>query len=406
MNRLTRSQKIVVGVFLLIALGLRVQASLSDRSLPEGDAAHYDQLAHSLATGKGYRTATGELTAYRPPFYPVFLAAIYRFLGRDYQAVRFIQAILSTLTVLFISLWALVLFGGWSACFAALIAAVYPPFYVFYFGCASLVSETLYTFLLTSALFTLFVYLSSPSWPLAVLSGLSWSFGILTRGVPLPLLFVLPLFLILLKYPLYKILHYHLMVGWVAASVLTPWIVRNYLVFKAFVPVATYGGETFYISNHEGSDGLGGEFLRNVIFPENERLKSLGFSEADKSKYFFKKGMDFIRSHPQEAFQLFLRKIYLYMDLTNTSYKGATPKRTLNGGYIFVLLGAFIGFLLAREDRNFFQPVLLLTLIFGYFLLFHAFFHTAHRFRFPTEPILIVITSFALDSVRKRFKIV
>ncbi len=400
---LTKLQKILIALAVTLALGLRVQASMRDTSAPEKDAFDYDQMAMNLVKGAGYRDGYGNLTAYRLPGYSLFIAAIYRVAGHDYQTARMVQAILSAVTVFLIALWAHVLFGGSAACWASFLAAVYPPFYAYYFSCQALVSETLYTFLLTASLFTFFSYFVRPSWKKALASGIFWGLSILTRGLPLLLVLILPIVLMGLRYPLGRILRYHLAVWLAVGCFLVPWTARNYKVFGTFVPLGTNLGENFYLSNHAGSDGLVWKFFREGLVMEEDQMRIAGLSEPVRSKILFDRGMDFIRSKPKEAFLLFLRKIYIYLDPRQTVLKGSRWVIVPNWGFLMVAIGSALAFLSSLRTRDHLRTIFLSSFIFAYFLFLHAILQSMDRYRFPTEPILIVLTSFALDSwMRKK----
>jgi len=388
----------VIGVSLLIALGIRIQVALHDNtSTLRGDATSYDEIAMNLVQGKGYRYAGGELTASRLPLYPLFLAAIYRVAGHNYQAARMVQAVLSTLTVLLIALWAHTLFGGLSACLAALIASVYPAFYAYYFSSTELITETLYVFLLTAALYTFSVYWTRPSWSWAVISGLFWGLTSLTRPSSLPFLFLLPFISILLRYPLRQMLRYCGMVWFMVGLVMAPWMIRNYLVFRHLVPVSTGVGVNLYSAFHpENRDGFGLDVFYKFYMPEEERLSSLGVPEAERANYFFRKGLGFIRAYPGHAFRLFVRRIFLYMDPRTTLYRGG-KRQIVTWGYLFVLTGTVAAFFLSLRHKKYRREILSLCLIFGYFVLFYGSMGGSERYRFPTEPILILLASFTLS---------
>lgn len=401
-----RCQKILIGVSLLIALGIRLQVAIENKTtVLRGDATSYDEMGMNLALGKGYRYAGGELTASRTPLYPLFLAAIYRVAGHNYPAVRIVQAILSAATVLLIALWAHTLFGGWSACFAALIASVYPAFYAYYFGCTELTTETLYVFLLTATLYSFFVYWSRPSWFRGVISGLFWGLANLTRPLSLPFLFLLPFLLMILRYPLRQTLRYCATIWFMVGAVMAPWLIRNYLAFHHFVPFSTAASVNLYGAFHpENRDGIGLDAFYKFYMPEEERLHSLGMPEAERANYFFRKGMGFIRDHPEHSLWLFGRRILLYMDPRTTLYAGGGKRQIVTWGYLFVLFGTVAAFILSLGHKKYRREILFLCLIFGYFLIVHAVMSASERYRFPTEPILIVLTSFALDFLTKHWK--
>lgn len=346
--------------------------------------------------GKGFRFE-GELTAARAPLYPLFLAGVYRMVGHNYRAARIAQGILSTITVLGIALWTYILFGGMSACLAALMASLYPAFYAYYFGCHALITETLYVFLLTAALYTFHVYWTRPSWVWGLISGLFWGLANLTRPVSLPLLVVLPLILTFLRYPLRQAFRYTAAVWLMAGLAMGSWMLRNYLVFHHLVPVSTNGLVTLYMAFHpEDRDGMGSKIVYKFYLHEEERLKALGISEADRANYFFRKGLEAIRDHPAHALRVIFRRILLYMDPRTTLFHKEDKRQIITWGYLFVLACTVLGFFISLKHKIHQREILSLVLIFGYFVLFHAFIGASERYRFPTEPILIVITSFAL----------
>lgn len=399
---MTSIQKALIAAFLILGLGIRFYIAVSDRTLPEKDAAEYDRLAMNLVEGRGYRDAVGDLTAYRPPLYPMFLAGVYFVAGHNFQAARIAQALLSILTVFFIALWAATLFGGAAACFATAFAAVYPPFYAFYFSSSALITETLYTFLLTLAFAGLYGFLTSLKAWTAFVSGLAWGLSILTRPISLPLLGALPVILWISGYPLRQIVRYHLWAWVMAAAVLAPWILRNYRVFHTFLATSTHGGTSFYASNHPGSDGMGTHFYGNVVMVEWEKLREKGMPEPERSSYFFKKGLDFLRTHPREGLRLFVRKAFFYLEPFHTIEENGRSRRTVNWGYVLAVLASGIGFVRGLKNPEFRKPLVSLSLVFLYFIVFHAFFHAAYRYRLPTEPILILMASFAVMSFIKR----
>ena len=397
-----KNRQLVLGTIFTLGLVLRLNAAIHDHTLPEKDAYEYDQIALHLVKGEGFRNETGELTAFRPPFYPFFLAAIYKLGGHDYQLVRIIQAVLSAATVLVIAGLGCVIFGPQTGYLAGFIAAIYPPFYAFYFSSSALIAETVYIFIFTLALLTLYFYFSKPSWKIAMLSGLFWGMAILARPIPQFLLLILPIVFLVMGYPKRHISRYFILATGVSALCLVPWVIRNYFVFNEFVPFSTNGGFVFYESNHPGSDGFGTDFRRNVMMLEVEKLKAQGVNEAERSRIFFSRGMKFILQNPYEALKLFVWKAFLYMDLYHTLEEKNERSRIINWAYVIVLVGAVLGFVWGASSQQHRRYVLSLLLIFIYFILFHALCHTAHRYRLPSEPILIIMTAFMLDHLGRR----
>ncbi len=407
---LLSSQRVILIVAVGLAFFLRLNASFQERSPLKKDAADYDRLALSIMEGKGYRDTSGNLTARRPPLYPVFLACAYKVFGHDHPSARMVQALLGTITVLLIARLSGLLFGNAAACWAAVLAAIYPPAYTYSFGCQALISETLFAFLLVVFFLSLFGYMRAPRWPSAVFSGIALGLAILTRPIPLFLPIVLPFFLLFTGHAWRLVLRYQILLCLTVFFVLLPWTVRNYRVFDAIVPVSTHGGMDFYLGNHPGADGIGGTasgtepYFRNVMVPQSEMLDAQGKSEAEKSKFFFHQAMEFLRHHPREAFKLTIQRAFMFLDARSVIEKESHRLRVINYAYLIVLFGTMAGFFVGRGQLPVQRDLWLLVLLFAYFFGVHTVVAATDRYRFPVESLLIVAASFSFAFLGDRLR--
>jgi len=62
-----------------------------------------------------------------------------------------------------------------------------------------------------------------------------------------------------------------------AAAVLTPWTIRNYVHFDRFLPTAASGGIGVYLANHPGASG-GQDLLANRALQERFRRENLAWT--------------------------------------------------------------------------------------------------------------------------------
>ena len=257
---------VVVG---LIAAGLRATWVLLAARAPVGlsDPYVYLSAAASLSEGNGYASLLGRPTAYYPPGYPIFVAAVHRVSELIGQGPRLIlilglaQAVLGG-----VGAGALVIAGNrlrpgaWLGVLAGLLFAFWPNLII---HSGLVLSESLYlsafcvllaalcvwtcklgvttrnnsvmvisVLLGATALCTLVrpqsVAVLLPAAGLGwLLGGLGWRFAL--RGVALLLLGML--------------------IG------ILPWTLRNALVMKAFVPMSTNTGDNFCIGFHDGATG-------------------------------------------------------------------------------------------------------------------------------------------------------
>ena len=92
------------------------------------DGERYSRLAAGLLEHGGYLTDQGRPTAYWPPGYPLFLAAVYRLFGVDIVAVRVAQCLLGAATIAVVHRIATKVLDRAGARLAALATALYPLF--------------------------------------------------------------------------------------------------------------------------------------------------------------------------------------------------------------------------------------------------------------------------------------
>ena len=239
-----RSGLLLPALILGAALAVRLAfiAATPDLRL-RSDPADYHRLAVSLDAGHGFGTTVvapgGGPTAFRPPMFPVVLAAVYKVTGVHITAARVFQALLGTVSVALIGLLAWSVWGRRTALVAMAVAAVYPPLVV---AGGTLLSESLAIPLELGAVLCAMRARTSrraPAW--AVAAGLLTGLGILTR--PNSAVLVVPVVLLSLTgvRPVRRLAAPALIVV-VAALVLVPWLVRDRNVMGHVVPLTTQTG--------------------------------------------------------------------------------------------------------------------------------------------------------------------
>jgi len=245
--RLGRTVWLVLAVALAIRL-LFILATPGHALVHDGR--DYDRHARSIAQGQGYPSAIepGRETAFRPPAYPYLLAGVYRLTGveRADAAVRLVPArvtgaVIGTLIVALLGILVAQLWGRRVSLVAMALAAVYIPLILI--G-GSTISEPLFAMLLVAALVVAIHHRRSRHrYRYAVIAGVLAGLTILTRANALVLL--LPLAIAVwdarprrswpaLGPPAVLVV--------VALITVSPWTIRNAVVFDAFIPVSTQLG--------------------------------------------------------------------------------------------------------------------------------------------------------------------
>jgi 4-amino-4-deoxy-L-arabinose transferase-like glycosyltransferase len=241
-SRKHTSLGLIVALALVVRLGFLVA---THEYKPLLDQAQYDVYAQSIAAGHGYPTTVHGSTATYPPLYPVLLATANAVTGDGWTVGRLMSCLLGAVVVLLIGLVVREVWGQRSALVAAGLAAIYPPFVLL---SATLLSETLFLPLVLATCLAVLRHRRSASgvkW--AALAGAACGLAVLTRGNGV---WLLPATLIGLWIGPSKLRlgHRAAVASAVsiiaAASVLTPWVIRNEIVFGEFVITDTHGGAT------------------------------------------------------------------------------------------------------------------------------------------------------------------
>jgi len=169
-------------VFVVIAgFAFRLVYSLTSGGLVRGtDPDAYLAIAKNFAAGEGFASVAGQPTAYRPPLYPIFLAAVLRMSNMSLPAAAVVQALLAALIVAAAAGIADLLAGRRCALVAAVLVAC-DPFLIHASG--QTMTETLFTFFLMTALFFLLRSLREPSLGRLLLAAVSLTAAGLTRPI-------------------------------------------------------------------------------------------------------------------------------------------------------------------------------------------------------------------------------
>lgn len=216
----------------------------------------YHQMA--LEMSRGSWIANSPLNAYRLPLYPYFLSILYSVFGHHISLVHYAQSLIGSFSVILVYL---ISKEVWKSVRIAVIGGAIAAFYVpFIFYENLLLGETLSIFLNLLSAFLLTKSLSLNRRvilmliPAAIFMGLS----ILLRPNTLVVAFFAAAFLAYHGWKSKNIktgLSYFAVFLMAAAITVSPLTVRNYLVYKDFIPISPIGGINLYIGNNPDANG-------------------------------------------------------------------------------------------------------------------------------------------------------
>jgi len=366
---------------------------------PEGvhgpDAPLYDRIAWRLITEGRYAAEDhlGRMSqASRPVLFPVVLGGLYAIFGHGVVAPQVFQCLLGALTCGVIYSLGREVFDRRAGILAGIGAAIFPQL-IYY--CGALTTEILHIFLLTCAIFMLFVAYKRRA-------GLGWWFAggatlglaALARSAMLGLLPVVGLWMIIVTRNKRSAVVRFAFVVIGAAAAMSPWIIRNYTVFGKFVPATTEGGYTFWVTNNPNATGGGKCFLPDDTTPF-ERL-----NELEANRLFYKMGYDFIRGNPGRAAELVVAKFTRFWRLWPHVEEVGAANAIIGGvSFVPVVALAIAAAVMAWHRR---RDLLLFYCLIAYATILYSVYMAVTRYRAPLMPVLLVMAGSAAARILER----
>ncbi len=435
-------------IVFLIALLARIIFVLFFSALPYNiDAAEYVILGQNIADGNGFCYQPGQPTAYRLPLYPLFLALLFSIFGDDsFTAVAIGECLIGALSIVALYYAALYFLGrSRPAAIGALILAIYPPLIKL---TNTFMTENLFSlFAALSALLLLRSLTDPPSKASAVLAGVVIGLSWLCRPTLCLLIGLLPLWALLATGQRWgarkaRLKRVGLILG-IALLCLVPWIIRNAIVMKAFIPLDTHGGATiWYQHNSLSPDGYfwsaipkerlveikqrideqkrrldSGESVRDVMLPtvlkgpmagfeflpKQKVAKFEGLTEKQRDQAFWTDALRTILAHPARYVKKTIKETIKFWHVFD-DYSGFVAS------YALLLPFAVVGFLMFLSRRRWSETALFVLPIVCAWVL-AATVNASHRFRLPIEPLAFTFIGafcerFSRSSTRARAVII
>lgn len=383
-------------VFLfLVAAGLGYSFYLGDQLRFPDEQAYYD-LAQNLANGLGYSFDGIKPSAWRTPGYPIFLALFIK-LGATVPLLRFVNFLALAAALLVIrSILTRENVAPEGVAVSALLILAYP---VLFYTAGTLYPQTVFTLLMVS-MFHL-ITREKLSWLGAVLFGFVSACIIMLHPTAIFLPPLMYLWRILPKNP--REIYKGVISALVIIAVFSPWIIRNYQVFNAFVPLSLHGGDTLYWGNNPDTDI--DAWYKSVT--EDIGEKTEGMTEVEEDRFYKQLALRFWREQPVAALKLYLDKLVHYFNFQNKFYVQSefSPLKAV------VMFVTYYPLLLCLVIRLLCIPIvplrrveILLVAIYLVSAMFHAIFLTRIRFRLPYDVLLITHIGIMFSLLAARVK--
>jgi 4-amino-4-deoxy-L-arabinose transferase-like glycosyltransferase len=317
------------------------------------------RIARSIATGQGFSSPTdlpSGPSAWAPPVYPYILAGVFRLFGAYSHLSAWViftfNSVFSALTCLTLYRIAATTYAVAAARAVAWTWALYP--YSIYWPVRVVWEMSLTAFLLSLVLLlTLRMANDSPRAVDWIMSGLIWGVIGLTNTA------VLSMMPFCLVYLLWRSRRPSQQIGGGALCVLTtvlvisPWVVRNYVVFGKFVFVRDNLALEMHMANNEKSDG---RWTRSE-HPGNDPEAMRRFQELGEIRFMEEKQdevREFVREHPGRFFIFTLQRIgYFWIGPPQTNIvAGYDLMMARHVAFLLPAIFAFAGLWLTIRKRK------------------------------------------------------
>ncbi len=436
-----------LAIVLVIAVAARMAVFIAFPSIfnfVETGAIHgseaYDSYATNLLQTGVYGREAGVPDGLIPPLYSYVLASVYGLFGRGALQIAVFHTLLDVISIILLYQTGRRLFpkGDWVGALGGLFYALYP---YLIFQNLTLIDTPffmvlLHAFVLLMVLLRERNLLDKSAWLLAGLGGLVLGLSLLTRAILPPLAVLIAiwfLFRLNLKQTILRLFPVALIGGLVVA----PWIIRNYQVYGVFVAVSLNSGENFYQGNSQYTI----PYFRagyDVQWVPPQILKTDDPRSPEANAERFEWGMDYLRMYPEQIPDLIMVKFLVHWsidiaprlnpvegEVPRLDYHGnVLPETDGQGGLelgglppgdpvgaysqpLFDQIGRWVhrfywggllvlGIIGVAVSLRQWRMVSLLWFVQISMTLAYIFFHPSTRYRVPSDPLLFLLSAYAL----------
>ena len=365
------------------------------------DGENYSRLATGLIQHGAYLNDRGRPTAYWPPGYPLFLAAIYKSFGVNVVAVRVVQCLIGASTVAVVHRIARRVLDRSGACLAALATALYP---LFIYSAGADMPVTLQVALIGGGVLLALVAVERDSALAALGAGLLGAWATLVAASALPAFLLFALWMAWnrggtarrhgsrsTRLALACLLPLVVIVG--------AWTVRNQRAFGHPVLVSTNGGYNLWLGNHPGvkastgnrAEVPGADEVPGMV-EEAARFWALPGNEATRDSAFTRRALEYIAADVPRFLRLSLSKSLELWALYPRPMTEDRPRLGLENLASLLSYGLLLPFalvwLFVSLPRS--RVALLVLLLFLVYSLVHAVILSKVRFRLPLDSFVII----------------
>lgn len=389
---------ITISLIIIFALALRLYYINSyDFSHLEGDAKFYDAMVKQwIETGiYGYNSSTPN--AFVPPGFPIVLSLVYLIFGENYFNYLVFQSFLSVGVVLLSYLISRIYLEKRFSLLVAFLCSIYPSFL---YANGLVLTEVLFMFTFLLFIYVFLLGFNQNNRLLIITSGAILGVCVLIRATPAYLIVLLFAYYIIVSTDRKMVIRNIIYFIFPFVVVMSPWWVRNYLLFDAPVLFATSGNNPLLYGVHPYLIGVFDSFDKIYALNPDELTRGTLWKEAAIQK--FKEGLN-------QNFEVYINwfifgKINLMwlIPWVENGTLATFMQKIRNPMHVIIIVGGLVGAILSVVRT--FKPIHVLVIIPIYYTFVHMVFLPLSRYLFPIIPFLIILFAFSLQVLYKEFE--
>jgi len=402
---LSRSlQRLNLVTVLVVAAVLRVASILVLRTYLHPNTWEFGVLAQGINQGLGFSFPAHNIyhpvarvpSALMPPAYPYVLAYLWRLFGdrpATYLGLEFLNAALGVLLVYMVYRIAQGLLSESAAKLAALICAVYPAQV---YMCNEFHSISFYIVLGVAVIYFLNRYMDeSHAWTDIVWAGLCMGLLLLFRAEAMAIALLYAACLVVRRGM--KALAPALAFAAISLAILSPWVIRNAVVFHAFIPTVSTAGFNLWLGHNPHTTGSNHFDWTDAQTPEERselsRIPVDVRYEVEVDKIYKRDALAYIRSHPRHEVKLALKKLILFFSFDPSHVKSISPLYWVPS----ILLSCVAAWGAYLQRRRLLREDLLLTASIAYAVVLGMAMFVLPRYKIVIDPFIMVLAAAAAD---------
>ena len=393
----------LIGI-LVVAFLLRIVLIIAFETYVDPVGWEYETIANNLLAGEGYAYdfLNTRYMSFNTPLFGFLCAGVYAVTNHSYFAILLIQSFFATCLAFTVFKIAATLFDGYVGLLAAGLVAFHPGF--LYYDVFNLLPFSIDSFLIAAITLLVLKNRDGPNLKSAFAIGALIGVAMLSRGITGVLLpFVLIYFLFAIRVDPVSRMKIAALILCGTFLVISPWLIRNFVIHKQFVFISSTSGENLWRGNNLYATGTSYDQNKRpilLLWPQTFREKVFSMNEMEQQQFFKSEAYDFIRANPGMAATLYAKKIYYFWWFSPQSGIIYPSKYLFIYRAYYILIASFfilgLIFALVSSDRDVSRSSLIMICVPVCICLGQSLFYVEGRHRWLIEPIMIIFFSYGV----------